>query len=93
MLNQAPHRQQYFPASLPPLPLTTAAGQGMLGLGGGHALGSVGTGVDGEQSEAGLQRRRERGGREYGIIFTTIQMQMNVARVCTAAGDCVKTSR
>lgn len=55
-MNQAPHRQQYFPASLPPLPLTTAMGQGKAGGGGGHTVGSVGTGVDGEESGRGEER-------------------------------------
>lgn len=45
LLNQAPHKQQYFPASLPPFPPTTARGHG-----GGHKLGSVGNGVVGRES-------------------------------------------
>lgn len=60
-------------------------GQGMLGLGGGHALGSVGTGVEGEQS-AGEKEKVGDARWEYGIIVTIIHMQMKIYTV----GDGIK---
>lgn len=53
-MNQAPHRQQYFPASLPPFPLSSGVGQGKAG----EALGSVGSGVEGEESEGERKKKK-----------------------------------
>lgn len=73
-MNQAPHRQQYFPVSPLPPPLPTAATRGAREEGHGRVGGawggveSLGWGVEGDESggvrEKGeeIEGRREKGG-------------------------------
>lgn len=59
-MNQAPHRQQYFPASLPPFPLSSGVGQGKAG----EVLESEVSGVEGEESGGESDKERVKAERE-----------------------------
>lgn len=59
-MNQAPHRQQYFPASLPPFPLSSGVGQGKAG----EVLESEVSGVEGEESGGESDKARVKAERE-----------------------------
>lgn len=67
-MNQAPHRQQYFPVSPlpPPLPTTATGGAREEGLGraGGAGVESLGWGVEGDESGAERETGQEERGRE-----------------------------